>query len=99
MNNLKLNKISFLLLFVVANVAFAEDYKLTPQEIEILKKAIPLTQVEPWNTKKEWPSIINDDGTFDYGDKKPRVKQTTIEKKIIPPDTIIIEKPAQKTSK
>ncbi len=82
----KLNNITFSVLLIFPILSFAEDYKLNPQEIELLKKAAIFSPVEPWNPKKEWPSIINDDGTFDYGDKVPRVKQQiNAEHKIVKP--------------
>jgi hypothetical protein len=71
---MKKNKLVLVLSLLVSFNSFAgEDYKLTPQEIETLKMAAALSPLEPWNPKKEWPSIVNDDGTFDYGDKVAKI--------------------------
>jgi len=82
----KSSKIAFCALLIFPIFSLAEDFKLNPKEIELLKKTAMISPVEPWNPKKEWPSIINDDGTFDYGDKVPRVKQQPyVENNIVKP--------------
>jgi hypothetical protein len=77
MKSISLTKIlfGFLIATTFTNVYAEDDFSLTPEQIEVLKKANELNPIEPWNPKKIWSSIINDDGTFDYGDKVPKIPE------------------------
>lgn len=50
------------ILLILSNDVFSSDseYKLTPQEIELLVKAAKLSPAEPYDPKKVWPACVDD---------------------------------------